>query len=103
MLNSVREPAEPVRRGQLREEERRVRAAGGGCWEPGLWCWGQVRWRRSEKRSCCRVKHFTGFCLVRHKLPVCVLAARVTTGEMCFWLGSLHLPGFAVRISQEKA
>lgn len=37
---------------------------------------GQLRWQCSEKCSCCQLKHFSGFCLVRHKLHVCVLALR---------------------------
>lgn len=49
---------------------------GKACGEPALSCWGQLRWQCSEKCSCCQLKHFSGFCLVRHKLHVCVLAVR---------------------------
>lgn len=51
----------------------------------------------------CQVKHFAGFCLVRHKLHVSVLAVGHQGNQGKYVsVGSLHLPGFAVRISQKK-
>lgn len=44
-----------------------------------------------EILSCCQVKHFTGFCLVRHKLHVCVLAVRHQGNHR----GNMFLSGLA--------
>lgn len=77
---TVREELQSSRRGKICCEAESCSSCKSGCWRGTRGACavvlGQLRWQCSEKCSCCQFKHFSGFCLVRHKLHVCVLAVR---------------------------